>query len=421
MLIEFSVKNFMSIKDEITFSMLAGTGNENTQNVIINENIDEQYLKVGAIYGANASGKTNLVKAISTAIMMVRKSNSRNINEKLLQMIPFKFDVETVNKPCEFKFIFLKNDIKYVYGFSADINKVYTEYLYHYLSAKPSMIFERNNTNEYKFTKAENSKLQELATKNTENKLFLSTATAWNYEKTKDPFMWFAEDINTFYEYKDIAGYAFYKFENDNKGSLKDFTINLLKQADMYIKDYSLEIENVDLNNSGDSEYKGRNERVLQKKIRVSTFHEIEKEDGNKENYQLNLREESLGTQNLFFLSPILKEAFEKGKIIVVDEIDKSMHPLLVEYIIRLFHNKEINKNNAQLIFNTHDTNLLSLDIFRREQIWFTEKNSKSGSTDLYPLDDFSVRKTENIQKGYLNGRYGAIPFLVMGDDLWKD
>ena len=110
MLIEFSVKNFMSIKDEITFSMLAGTGNENTQNVIINENIDEQYLKVGAIYGANASGKTNLVKAISTAIMMVRKSNSRNINEKLLQMIPFKFDVETVNKPCEFKFIFLKTE-----------------------------------------------------------------------------------------------------------------------------------------------------------------------------------------------------------------------------------------------------------------------------------------------------------------------
>ena len=93
----------------------------------------------------------------------------------------------------------------------------------------------------------------------------------------------------------------------------------------------------------------------------------------------------------------------------------------LVEMIIKFFHNPQINKGNAQLIFNTHDTNLLSLDIFRRDQIWFAEKDSKKGATDLYPLDDFSVRKKENIQKGYLNGRYGAIPFVAMGNSLWED
>ena len=416
MLVEFSVKNFMSIKDEITFSMIAGTGDENIENIINDKNTSEGYLKTAAIYGANASGKTNFIRALTAAILTVRKSNLRNINEPLIEMKPFKFDSKTINEPCEFKFIFIKNNIKYIYGFSADINKIYTEYLYQYLSAKPSLIFERKNTNEYKFTQSEQGKLEELSTKNTEKKLFLSTATAWNYEKTKDAYIWFSEDIDTYNDYFNVGGYAFDKFEKDEEGSLKRFTINLLKQADILIKDYNFEVKDINPNNMI-----AFNNIKVQKEVRISTFHEIEDENGNKENYELELQEESLGTQSLFFFSPILKDAFEKGKVIIVDEIDKSLHPLLVEFIINLFHNSEINKNNAQLIFNTHDTNLLSLDNFRRDQIWFTEKDPKRGTTDLYPLDDFSVRKTENVQKGYLNGRYGAIPFLVIGNSLWED
>lgn len=422
MLVEFSVKNFMSIKDEITFSMIAGSGDENIENTIKNEKIGETLLRSTAIYGANASGKTNIIKALTAAIIMVRKSNLRNINEPLAEMKPFKFDSKTANEPCEFKFIFIKNNIKYIYGFSADINKIYTEYLYQYLSAKPSLIFERKNVNEYKFTQMEQSKLEEFVTKNTEKKLFLSTATEWNYEKTKDAYIWFSEDIDTYSDYINIGGYAFERFEDDKEGSLKQFTINLLKQADIMIKDYNFEVTDLNINNIITfNNIKIPNENVVQKKVRISTFHEIESENGDKENYELELQEESLGTQSLFFFSPILKEAFEKGKVIIVDEIDKSLHPLLVEFIIKLFHNSQINKNNAQLIFNTHDTNLLSLDNFRRDQIWFAEKEPKKGTTDLYPLDDFSVRKTENIQKGYLNGRYGAIPFLETGNSLWGD
>ena len=268
----------------------------------------------------------------------------------------------------------------------------------------------------------EQSKLEELSTKNTEKKLFLSTATEWNYEKTKDAYIWFSEDLDTYHDYMNAGGYVFDKFENDKEGSLKKFTINLLKQADILIKDYNFEVKDMNLGNIiAFNNIKIPNENIVQKEVRISTFHEIENENGDKENYELELQEESLGTQNLFFLSPILKEAFEKGKVIIVDEIDKSLHPLLVEFIIKLFHNREINKNNAQLIFNTHDTNLLSLDNFRRDQIWFTEKDPKKGITELYPLDDFSVRKTENVQKGYLNGRYGAIPFLATGNSLWED
>lgn len=422
MLVEFSVKNFMSIRDEMTFSMVAGTGDENIENIIKNEKTGEGYLKTTAIYGANASGKTNFIKAISAAILTVRKSNCRNVNEPLIEMIPFKFDSKTVNEPCEFKFIFIKNNIKYVYGFSADINRIYTEYLYQYVTVKPSLIFERKNTNEYRFTQSEKSVLEELATKNTENKLLLSTATAWNYEKTKDAYIWFSEDIDTYSDYKNVGGYSFNKFEKDEEGSLKKFTINLLKHADILIKDYNFEVKEVNFNNiMAFNNIKISNDNIASKEVRISTLHEIEDENGNKENYELELQEESLGTQNLFFFSPVFKEAFEKGKVIIVDEIDKSLHPLLVEYVIKLFHNSEININNAQLIFNTHDTNLLSLNNFRRDQIWFTEKEPKKGTTDLYPLDDFSVRKTENIQKGYLNGRYGAIPFLAMGNSLWEN
>ena len=418
MLIEFSVKNFRSFRDEVTFSMLTNSSNENLNNVVENEDTKERYLKSSAIYGANASGKTNFNRAFTAAILMIRKSNARNVNEPLLEMNPFVFDTETIKKPCEFKFVFIKNNVKYIYGFSATQEKVYTEYLYQYLSAKPSLVFERNieNEREYKFSQAESGKLNELAKKNTEKKLFLSTATEWNYEKTRDAYLWFAEDIDVFDDNR--MGYALDRFERDTDGELKKFTLEILKCADLYIKDYSFESKEIknDLILFDNIKVEGA---PIQKAAKISLFHEVEGKDGSVNNFELDMLMESFGTQNLFFLCPILKETFDKGKTIIIDEIDKSLHPFIVEFIIKLFHNKEINKNNAQLIFNTHDTNLLSLDIFRRDQIWFTEKDSKSGMTDLYPLDDFSVRKNENIQKGYLNGRYGAVPFLTLGNGLW--
>lgn len=153
----------------------------------------------------------------------------------------------------------------------------------------------------------------------------------------------------------------------------------------------------------------------------ITMAHEIINENNESKIYNLNFSNESSGTKILFSMAPILKNVFEKGKVILIDEIERSLHPRLVELIIKFFHNFEINKGNAQLIFNTHDTNLLSLDLFRRDQIWFAEKDPKKGATELYPLDDFSVRKTENIQKGYLNGRYGAIPFVATGDSLWQE
>lgn len=134
----------------------------------------------------------------------------------------------------------------------------------------------------------------------------------------------------------------------------------------------------------------------------------------------MNFSEESSGTRVLFAFAPYLKRAFENNRIIIVDEFEKSMHPTLIGLFIKLFNNKNVNKANSQLIITTHAPNLLNLGLLRRDEIWFTEKNDKNGISDLYPLDSFSVRKEENVQKGYLNGRYGAIPF-IRDVDLWEE
>lgn len=426
MLIQFSVKNFKSFKEKITFSMEAGVGNENEENIINLESLNDRILKTTSIYGANASGKTNLISAFTAAIMMVRKSNNRQVGEKLIEMEPFAFDEKSKLEPCEFEFIFYANSNKYVYGFIADKEKIYEEYLYQYFSAKPTRIFERTNCNEYKFLQSDEGKLNSIKNQNIDNKLFLATATTWNYDKTKEPYLWFAKNIDTYLGGMILSDFALESYSKDENEELKNFTLKLLNEADIIIKDFNVEIEERDIDNNFLMLLKNLNMPTpempqKQKDIKIKMVHEVKNEDNKLITYDLNLVNESSGTQILFSFAPILKNVFEKGKILVIDEIERSLHPSLVEMIIKFFHNPEINKGNAQLIFNTHNTNLLTLDIFRRDQIWFAEKDSEKGATELYPLDDFSVRKNENIQKGYLNGRYGAIPFVATGNSLWID
>jgi len=207
-------------------------------------------------------------------------------------------------------------------------------------------------------------------------------------------------------------------YAEDNENKYKDFTIQLLNHADINICDYSVKVKN-ETPPSNPILNVLINNNVLPplppKQVEFWTSHIVQGGSGNSRDYKLNLSEESQGTLQLFMLSPVLMYAFEKGKTIVVDELDRSLHPFLVKYLVELFLNPEVNKHGAQLIFSTHDTNLLSLDVFRRDEIYFVEKHPKTAATTVYSLDEFSVRKTENIEKGYLLGRYGAVPFLSAG------
>lgn len=421
MLVQFTVENFLSIRDKVYLSLEPSKDSEHPENLITKG--DYKAVNSVAIYGANASGKSSLFKAITVALIMIRNSNNVQVTDKL-PMTPFKFDFESRNKPTSFEFTFIAKDgRKYIYGFSATTEKVVEEYLYCYNTSKPTLLFDLNENEKPKFNRAYKVKLEAAYQMNTANKLFLATATTWNVECTKSPFEWLAESIDTFTDVMELGGVAFEKYRTDENKKYIEFTKNLLKQADINIS--SIEVDAKEVMGGPALPF----QIVVQGKIippnegkhydvEITTGHTVVDENGEKTEFSLTLQEESIGTQLLFFYGPLLKDAFEKGKTIVLDEIDKSMHPSLVKFIMNLFRDPDVNKNGAQLIVTTHETGILSLEMFRRDQIYFTEKDSKSGVTDLYSLDEFSVRKTENIEKGYLMGRYGAIPFLQAGEVL---
>lgn len=420
MLIEFSVKNFLSFKNKVTLSMEKGIGDENLDNVVSINNLE--LLKTSTIYGANASGKSNVLKAITCAILMVRNSSLIPVGGKWNFIKPFLFDEISKEEPSEFEFIFIMNNVKYRYFFSTDENKVYDEILDAYYTQKPTNIFTRTKTNNYEFSEDKN-KLESLAANNTENKLFLATATTWNYDKTKDAYLWFANVIDTYDSFNNIMDKDLIDYSKDEE-NLKEFALKLLREADILIKDINVDYEEKEMDNTMMDmlvpSLRKYSEKFKIKNVNIELEHEVIDDNNNMHTYKLNFTEESSGTRVLFAFAPFLKRAFASPKVIIVDELERSMHPALVEFIVKLFNNKEINKANSQLIFTTHATNLLNLELLRRDQIWFTEKNPENGVSDLYPLDSFSVRKDENIQKGYINGRYGAIPF-IRDIDLWLE
>lgn len=427
MLLQFSVENYRSIKDKAVLSMIASADKQHNNNYSLSGK--DKCLKTVAVYGANASGKSNLFLALTTAIMAVRMSNGRQLGTPIYNLVPFLFDPKTANAPSSFEFIFVTEGKKYVYGFSATAAAVETEYLYVYYSAKATTIFERDihQTNEYRFTSpALKKQLLPVTKRNTPNKLFLATATLWNCEETRAPLLWFQNNINTYpTEYNELLRFSGEMFSADENDSLRTFTNNLLQQADINIDNYIFESRDTAKDDllqqmpTGVRELFSALPMTSGKEYRISTMHHIRSKDG-EQIYELPLQLESKGTRDVFLLSPILKHAFETGETVCIDEFDTSLHPLLVRYLVSLFHNPEINKANAQLIISTHDLSLLTLKILRRDQIYFIEKNNNTGVSELYSLDEFSPRINEDIRKAYMLGRYGSVPDIGEGDLLWQ-
>ena len=413
MILELSIANFLSFKDKITFSMLANATNGLDDNYVISN--DRRVLKTTAIYGANASGKTNLFKILTIVISMLRSSNNANINAKL-PIVPFKFDKHTIDKPSEFEIKFIVDEVRYVYGFIADTNKIYEEYLYYYPNGRETKIFDRTNTDDYSFPQKDEKILNDIASKNAPNKFFIATATNWNYEKTKIPYKFLSLDINTFNNLGGLRDLALSEYLKNNR-ELKDFALDFLKKADFNIEDYK--VLETDVPDDVLAAIPDFIKAGMSMKEKPKVFTALFKHKGS--DVELSYEEESMGTQIIFCFIPFIMDALNNKRVMVVDELDRSLHPYLVEMIVQMFNDPDINKNGAQLIFNTHDTNLLKLNILRRDQIWFTEKDDSNGISDLYSLSDFSVRKTENVEKGYMLGRYGAVPFIKNDFNLWEE
>ena len=399
MLIQFSVENYLSIKDKVVLSLLASKDKEHPDFLINHDN--KKCLKSAVIYGANASGKSNVLNAFWFMVNYVLTSHNQQIHMPIGRTA-FKFDDFTAAKPSSFEVIFTVDAIRYAYGFSVTDTLVVDEYLYYYPNGRQAIIFERKNTKEYKFT-VDVEEQNMLKERTSANKLYLSVASNWSYSKVIPVLEWFAScQILTKRSIADAYGLNARNLRDEEYRSV---IAGMLQVADFGIK--ALEIR----------DFQGLGSLIADKQSynNIETVHTVVDENGKEKFYNLNMTEESDGTNSYFKVIGIVRKALDKGTLLVADEIDAHLHPLLTKHLISLFNSAEFNPHGAQLVFTSHNTNLLDLDIMRRDQIWFTEKNENTAATDLFSLDDFSVRKDTKIERGYLIGRYGAIPFIKGG------
>lgn len=426
MLIEFRVENFLSIQDEQVLSMVASSDNTFLTSHTNNDK-KLKLLKSSVLYGANASGKSNIIKALAIMKKIVISSANGQRGDKL-PIIPFLLGNED-NKSTKFEIIFIQNDTKYQYGFILNSEKILEEWLLVFgESNRAQKWFERiYNEKEEKYNYSFGAKflgskqLWENSTR--DNALFLSVAIQLNNEQLKPVFDFFLKYIRVTCTDSWNDGQ---KVTIDILRQDKQKIISYLKRADLDIEDIVVEETELNKTNLMQENIPQKIKQMMQtdlekgarlKKTDIKTIHT--NQQGKQILFDM-LELESQGTQKFFKLIGPWVEALEQGYTIVVDELNTHLHPLMTKFLVNLFHNEDLNKSNAQLIFTTHDTSILNQDVFRRDQIWFCEKQNKA--TKLYPLSDFKVRKDKtNLENDYLLGRFGALPYFKEILSSWSD
>lgn len=419
MLIQFTVDNFRSIKDPVTFSMVSGTNN--MKNVFTARKYP--LLSSAVIYGANASGKSNVIKAFEFMRAMVLNAKKVLQSTDTLLHEPFRLSTETESTSSSFEAVFLvcSSDkiVKYRYGFEADNTVIYSEWLFADEKGKEARLFYRDFENKEFYVNGEKFKEgQGLKDKVLSNSLFIWKCDQDGGETSKVILAWF-QNANVIDGAKS-SDYVTYTLEQMKKDDFKSEIIKMVSVADLGVNDVLIEENEVSLD---EMEKLKLPEEILSKirakkspliKVDIKTVHN-KYDENNKfigiEKFDLS-SDESEGTIKYFSISAPFLDTLKKGKILIIDELDCSLHPMLTISLISMFSNPEINTKNAQLIFATHDTNLLNQKLFHKSQIWFTEKDVY-GATHLHSLAEYkNVRPTDNIEKNYIQGKYGAIPYL---------
>ena len=401
MLIRFSFKNFKSFKNENCLDMEATSLKEHEYNVAKTDN--GEYLKISAIYGANASGKTNVLQAFDYMKKRILVSDDSKKNSPIDEENIYSFMIN--NDPIALEVeILAKNNKIYKYGFEVLKDKIISEWLFEKRVNKFYSIFERENNN----VSMKPNKISELVNID-ERTLFLNIYSKIdrNNEDFSNVYDWFVNST-----YLDLGNPNFERFIN-NRVSLKILSDeNYKKELLKFIKTFDSGIEGIKTTPDSIEAVKSNNGI-----IDIEVIHRGE----NGELKALPFYLESNGTRKMFHLFDFFMDALKNGMVLFVDELDAKLHPLLTRYIINLFHNSDTNKGNGQLIYSTHDTVNLNKETFRRDEIWFAEKD-KDGISEIYALSDYileddknsgkKVRNDATYNKDYLTGRYGAIPVL---------
>lgn len=419
MLIEFSVTNFRSFRERQTLSLVATQAKELASRNTFSTRIKNvpALLRSAVIFGPNAGGKTNLFRAAHFMQQAVLTSAAAGQLGQKLNAKPFALSRKTRHLPSEFEIKFIENGVLYEYGLACTESHIVREWLVAYPSGRPQHWLDRSYNDKTKKTtwtignKLKGAhKLWRDATR--PNALFLSTAVQLNNEQLKPIFNWFQEKLIIVLPGVELNPYL--TFDLATKEAGKSIIMQFLNAADLGISDILVKREpfNPQLQSAQQSP-------IIQGQVfvtRPGTFEAISarmlhQEVDSKAFVDWDYSEESNGTQKFFRSVGGWHKVLSLGTTVFVDELDSSLHPKIVRFLIDLFQSLETNKHNAQLIFNTHDTSILSNDVFRRDQIWFIEK-SKAQNTKLYSMSEFSPRRGEAFEKHYLSGRYGAIPIL---------
>lgn len=378
MILEFRLGNIFSFRNEITLDLQAAKI-QTEKGKALSGNLftvgGEQFLKSISVFGANASGKSNVIKGIHTCVEMIRSSHTYN-EDTVFNVAPFKFDGYD-QKPSSFYVRFMLDGIEYEYSFTMTRTEILTEKLYYYPKGRRSMVFSRDESkgpdkkNVYEFKQAIKRPM-DVAANTSRKTLFISRASQMDRDIAKQVFRFFSEDVVLDYKESAMSIEAFMKTRQEQ-------ILEILNTADSDI---------VDIKIQGNS---------------LKTFHRCNPEIA----FDFDI-EESEGTKTLFHMMLSIIDIILNGRTLLIDEIDTSLHPHLVEYIINLFNNSD----HAQLIYTTHNTHLLNTDFQRRDQVYFVNKRD-DGCSDLYSLYDFKdFRDTFDMEKAYLQGRFDAIPYL---------
>ncbi len=417
MLIEFSIKNYRSFWESQTLSMTAGSTKDLQEENTFTPPVKglPRLLRSAVVYGPNGGGKSNLIKALDFMQDLVLTSSKESQEGEDIERNPFLLHSKGTSKASEFEIFFIQDNIRYQYGFAVTEKRVTHEWLFAYPGNRAQRWFERSYNPDTKKKEwylgaklTGPKKTWQDSTRS--NALFLSTAVQLNSEQLKPVFTWFQKLVIIRHGEQIQRGFTVESCENKEEcGDILQF----LKGADIDVDGIEIKEKQIDtlkFPSGMQDEFK----TVIQKNLQGKSFKEVffkHQVKNSKSSILFPLTEESDGTQKLFAYAALWLDVLNNGRVLVVDELDNSFHPHLVRFLLKLINNSESNKQNGQLIFSTHDTSILDSTILRRDQVWFMEKDDNQ-ATQLYPLTDFHPRKKEALEKGYLQGRFGALPYI---------
>ncbi len=426
MLVRFQFENYRSFRDVSILSMEA-KGNAEYKSCLLPYK-KKGLLPAAALFGKNGGGKSNVIRAFWFGVQFIRNAQKTQHEKAEVPVCAFALNDYSEQDPTGFEYEYIQDGVKYIYGFSATKKEIKKEYLYAAPKGQKSEIFSREGQ-VFSFPVNGEKKMKEMiAEAVAPNQLFFSIACVMNYRPCILAMNWFREYVHFSKDYTDIPRQLLEHAEDVN---LLKSIVTYAKQADVGIEEMSFEIKNEEISAydsmpgnlpegmvmalkqfaaalKDSSESAEFNLKVGE--VKTSSMHRGVNKAGEEELFPLELSDESDGTRRLMSLAPGIEQVLQQGGVLMVDEIDRELHPLLAEFIISQFQSPETNPGRAQIIFTTHDTELLNMEILRKDQVYFVDKNKKSGVSELFNLTELPVRTNDNIRKAYLVGKYGAVP-----------